>query len=728
MSLVTHATEENWPEFDEAWTVLMGSDDALDELIEALEVVGQKRRMARCLPMVRDHVAVLEVNERHADAAALLGAALHGGGPHAELAGPLFEHARSAWGEETWWSAFCETAGFHPGAADMRKAWSYFRDMRRYREGLVVFHAAGWGPGEVTRVEPDEQEVHVTFQSGKKDRFPLRTAVEIFEILPETDLRTQALRDPAALKKRIKEDPLEVLRSLLIRYAGKASNLTLRNAMMQIGVTGSTWSTWWRKTRLLAENSEWFRVSGNATRAEIELLRRAIDPVEGIRTQLRNAPTLKDVLVRVRDVLGGAKLEENVRAAALESLAELGEDPRQPIEHRLATWMLLREHTGQTPPTLLQHLQAIKDEPDPIDPATPPAFWALLGRLPGVREQERALDLVSEVYGEEAYLEQLVKHLHHAPPGMATVLIDTLLKAGRGDDLAAHYASLLARPLRAPIALIHLAKLAEAGKFQGEFPTPVQRAQALIELAVYLEGAKRGNSQMTRAQERLTALLTGGKRPLLRQLLADADADALRNFRAMMQRGVDDKIDIMVTDICLEYGPELFGSETRPFWEEDAIWTTRAALNRRRKELRTLREVKLPENAEALARAAAYGDLSENAEWEQAIEQQRQLTEAAKAIELELSKAALLENTTLPEDTVCPGTEVRYREVVGGAERTLVLLGPWDATGSDGIVSYKAPLAAGMLGLHPGDRTEIKLPSGAVAVEILSIQPAHLEE
>jgi len=311
---------------------------------------------------------------------------------------------------------------------------------------------------------------------------------------------------------------------------------------------------------------------------------------------------------------------------------------------------------------------------------------------------------------------------------MAPVLIDALLKAGRGDDLAAHYASLLARPLRAPIALIQLAKLAEAGKFTGEFPTPVQRAQALVELAVHLEGAKRGNSQMTRAQERLTTLLTGGKKPLLRQLLAEADADSLRNFRAMMQRGVDDKIDIMVTDICLEYGPELFGGETRPFWEEDAIWTTRGALNRRRKELRTLREVKLPENAEALARAAAYGDLSENAEWEQAIEQQRQLTEAAKAIEIELSKAALLENTTLPENTVCPGTEVRYREVVGGKERTLVLLGPWDATGTDGIVSYKAPLAAGMLGLHTGDRTEIKLPSGGVEVEILSIQPAHLEE
>lgn len=726
MSLVTLATEENWQEFDEAWTALMATDEPLDELIEALEIVGHKRRIARCLPLVRDHAEVLEVNERRGDAARLLGSALQAGGPPAELAAPLFEHARAAWGEESWWPAFCETAGFRPDAPDMRKAWGYFRDMQAYKQGLVVFHAAGWGAGEVTRVDPDEQEVDVTFQSGKKDRFPLRTAVEIFEVLPDTDLRAQSLRDPEALKKRIKQEPLEVLRSLLIRYGGKATNIALRNAMMQIGVTGNTWSSWWRKTRLQAENSEWFRVSGNATRAEIELLRRAVDPVDGIRTQLEHAATLKDALVRVRDLLGGAKLEENVRAAALEVLATLVEDPNQPREHRLATWMLLREHTGTTPPALLELLKAANEGPDPVDPGTPPAVWALLAQLPGVREQEKSMELLPEVFGED-WIEEGVRNLPHASPGMAPPLTEALLKAGRGDELARHYASLLARPLRAPFVLIQLARMAEAGKFKGDFPTPAQRAQALTELAVYLESAKRGNPQLTRAQEKLTTLLTSGKDPLLRRLLKEADTDSLRNFRAMMQRGIDDKIDILVTDVCLEFGPELFLNEKRPFWEEDSIWTTRGALERRRSELRNLREVKLPENAEALARAAAYGDLSENAEWEQAIEQQRQLTEAAKAIELELSKAALLENTTLPEDTVCPGCEVRYREVESGKERTLVLLGPWDTDQDERVVSYKAPLAAGMLGLQPGGRAQVKLPSGTVEIEVLEVKPALLD-
>ncbi len=724
MSLATLATEENWQAFDEVWTELMGGVQPVDELLEALEIVGQKRRMSRCMPMVRDHAELLVKGDRPSDAAELLGTSLRGGGAVGEVSELLLNAARTAWGEEPWWEAFCETAEFHAGTSDLRLAWSYFHDMKRYRVGLVIFHAAGWGAGEVTGVDPQQLEVDVHFHSGRKDRFPLRTAVEIFEVLPETDLRAMAMRDPDGIRKMMKKDPLEILKSLLVRFGGKASNLALRNAMMQIGVTGNTWSSWWRKTRLLAENSEWFRVSGNASRAEVEMLRRAIDPVEGLRTQLRHAPQLKDALTRVRDLLGGAKLEPEVRAVALDTVQQLALDETQPLEYRLGTWMLLREHGDGTPAPMLELFNQAKEAPAPVDPGEPPEVWKLLQLIPGAREQERAVGLLEEVYGE-AWIEEVVQHLAHAAPGMAPALIDALRKAGREDALLPHYAKLLARPLRAPFVLIALARLAESDEIVGDLPTPVQRAQALIELAVHLQAARRGNPILTRAQERLTVLLTSGEEPLLARMLRGADIDALRSFRAMMQRGVDDKVDMLVTDIVLEQGPELFATDAKPFWKEDIIWTTRRALEARQEELRVLRDVKLPENAEALARAADYGDLSENAEWENAIEQQRMLTEQAKGIELELAKASLLENALLPEDTVCPGTTVCYREVDAGTQHSMTLLGPWDS-GLGDAVSYRAPLAAGMLGLHAGDGATIELPSGKMSIEIETIAPAEL--
>lgn len=724
MTLAILATEDNWQGFDEAWSELMGTEGSVDEVIAALDIVSEKRRVARCLPMLREHAGILEGKSLFAESARLLGAALRSGGPASELGAPLLEHSKAAWGDESWWEALTEISGFKPGAPDLRKAWVTFDEIRTYEVGTVIFHAAGWGTGEVTSIDRDILQAEVRFQSGREDHFPLRTAVDIFDRLPENDLRVQALRDHAALKKRIKAEPLEILRSVLQRYNGKANNITIKNALDQIGIGGSSWTAWWKKARVLAENSEWFRVSGNATRAQIELLRSAIDPVESIQRQLLHAPTLGDALTRVRDLLGGKKLDDNVQSAVLAALEEQVADKRQLLAHRMAAWMLLREHKGETPADLTALLESALGEPLPEDPSQPPALWNLLLLIPGVREQERAFELLKEVCGD-AWLEQAREHFAHAPPGMIKPLIEGMLAGGAGGDLARHYGSLLARPTRAPFVLIALARLAEQGRIEGDFPSPIQRGQALIELGVQLEAGRRGDPAMSRALERLVDLLTKGKEPLLRRLLADADTPALRNVRSMLARGIDDRIDAMVTDIAIEKGPELFSPAAMPFWKESSIWTTRAGLARRDAELRELTEVKIPENSQAIARAASFGDLSENSEWENAIADQRQLTTQANAMEQELRKAALLENAPIPENTVCPGTEVHYRETATDEEQTILMLGPWDGY-RDRAVSYLAPLADAMLGKHPGDTATVRLPSGPLEVQILGVKPADL--
>ncbi|NUQ49606.1 MAG: GreA/GreB family elongation factor [Phycisphaerae bacterium] len=304
-------------------------------------------------------------------------------------------------------------------------------------------------------------------------------------------------------------------------------------------------------------------------------------------------------------------------------------------------------------------------------------------------------------------------------------LIEELRRHKRDAELAQWYTRLLARPRVSPFVLTELARLVESGKLKGEFPTPVQRAMALIELSVYLQEERVGDSVMARAQQRLTDLLLDGEPPLVQTMIAEADIPALRSIRAMLQRGVDDRIDLVVTDIVLDMGGDVFRSEALPFWMEEKIWTTRAGLAKRESELNELKEKKIPANAEAIAKAASYGDLSENAEWEQAIEEQRQLTNAASEMDKELRMAALLENAAIPDDTVCPGTTVTFRDRRTGDQQTVTILGPWDAK-DDHTISYKAPLARGMLGKSTGQTAIIELPSGTQDVEILKIDMAKL--
>ncbi|MCK6446197.1 MAG: GreA/GreB family elongation factor [Planctomycetes bacterium] len=720
MSLSILATEDNWQAFDEAWNELIKTLGPIEDLVQALDIVSAKRRLARCMPLLREHADKLAAGGRSEDAAAILGAALRGGAAVGDVAEPLWRNAQTAWGEQPWWNPYIELAGFRPNANDLRRAWICFDDMRSYAPGVVIFHRGGWGIGEVSEFTPGELELGVRFSSGRKDRFPLRTAVDIFERLADYDLRAQHLRDPQKLKQRVQQEPLEILKAVLLRHGGKATQVAIKNALAQVGVDGNAWSTWWRKTRMQAENSEWFRVSGSGQKVEIELLRRALDPVASLKRQLEHATSLADALSRARDIFGSNKLEQGVRDAGLGVLEQLTRTPKTPLADRLSAWMLIREHKNQTPEGLANALKEALAKPAPSDPSVPNAVWALLQAIPLARDQERSVALLQELHGD-AWLDEAAKNLHHAPPGLIKPLVDALLAAKRGDALAKQYSMLLARPMRSPFALLALIRLAEDGKFQGEFPGPEQRAHALVDLAVQLAEGRRGNPLLARAEQRLIDVLTKGEPPLLGKWLADADAHTFRQLRTMLQRGVADEIDSAITDAALARGIDLVRAEELPFWEEDRIWTTRAGLARRQAELREIRDVKLPQNAEAIGKAAGFGDLSENFEWAQAIEEQRHLTEAAATIERELRIAALLENAPIAENTVAPGTLVRYRDLTHAEEHDVAILGPWD--NEPNAISYRAPLAAGMLGLAPGTKATIELPGGKIEVEVLRVEP-----
>jgi len=89
----------------------------------------------------------------------------------------------------------------------------------------------------------------------------------------------------------------------------------------------------------------------------------------------------------------------------------------------------------------------------------------------------------------------------------------------------------------------------------------------------------------------------------------------------------------------------------------------------------------------------------------------------------------LLEEVALPADTICPGSIVRYREIESGSEERIVILGPWDGEQWQGIqvVSYRAPLAAGLLGLQVGAVETIDLPGGELEIQVLEHEIPSLE-
>ncbi len=724
MSLAAFVSQDQWTEFEDAWTELMLAEGPLEEVMEALRLAASKKQMQRCVALAREHADLLRKAGNPGDSARMIGMVLLEGGNPGELAPILYEAAEEAWKDEDWWEKYVGISGFAANVQDMRKAWRDFAKCLAMVKGAAIFHAKGWGIGQVLDVTPDG--VTVKFKSGKRDVFPLPTTIDIFEVLPSEDLRSLVVVNPDELTRLLREDHLAVLRNVLQRFHAKASYPVIKGALSQLGVDGTSFGGWWRKARKNAEASGWFEITGTSTKTQVRLLVSVTDPAVGMRRALRLVGDLGKAQSRVRDLLAGGTVDETVRVAALETLAEMAAEENYPLSQRLGAWTLLRDQLGETPAELSEMLQAALAEEDPTDPSHPPYLWSLFQEFPNSRDQERCVSMLQEIIPDDEEREAVVlKHLSHAAPGMVRSLVAELMEKGRKAELGALYAHLLSRPNRNPGLLVSLAALGENGKIEGDWPIGAHRIQSLIRLAVYLEATRVGDVSIQRAHTRLTAMLTSGTPSVMRRLLDEVDSTMLRSTLNLAERGIDSGIENALVAIIAEKAPELFREGERPFWES-GLWTTRAGLGRRQEEFRELVDVKIPENSEAIGKAASYGDLSENSEWEAAIEEQRNLTTRAAQIESELRDARLLDEVSLPEDTAAPGTTVHYREVESGTENTVSILGPWDQTG-DQVISYRAPLAAGLLGLHTGGEGTLDLPSGKVPIKVLSIEQIPLE-
>jgi len=724
MNLAQLVREGHWDDLEMAWTEHLLGSAGLAPALDALTAAAARREIQRCLPYVREHAEVLASSDRPGEAVELLGTTMLLGGSPGELGRLLLENAEKAWGEEPFWELYRDLAGLREGAQDMRLAWRKFRKVLALEEGRVVYHAAGWGLGRIESLDLDARETHVRFLTGRTDRFPLASAIDIFEVLDTDDLRCLVVNDPKGLEKLLKEEPLDALRWVLQKNDGRANHATIKLAMGTLGVDGSRFTAWWKRAQKQAEGSEWFEISGPPNRVTVRQLARAEDPSAGLRRQILRARDLGEALTRVRALFTGPSPAEGVRETALTALEELASAGGS-LPQRLAVWLFLREQRGETPPLLAAEVTRARATPQGPDLSQPSALWTLFATVHGVREQEKCIELLREALGEDEWLAEAERSLQHSPPGMVRGLVEALEAAGRHDALATHYVQLLARPTKNPILLVRLAERIESEGGERALAPPQQRVHCLLQLAVFLYDVTSSNPTLARTRAKLVALLTLDSASLLKRLLVGCDQDTLRAFAVLLEKGVDRQLDRAFTQVAVELCPDVFRHEERAFWETTGTWTTRAGLARRQEELRVLRDVKIPENAEAIGRAASYGDLSENAEWTAAIEEQRNLTQRAMELEAELEHANLIENAILPEDTVCPGTRVAYTELPGGGRHEIEILGPWDADGEKRI-SYRSPLAAGMLGLQPGGEAEITLPAGRLNVRIESVQPITL--
>ena len=142
-----------------------------------------------------------------------------------------------------------------------------------------------------------------------------------------------------------------------------------------------------------------------------------------------------------------------------------------------------------------------------------------------------------------------------------------------------------------------------------------------------------------------------------------------------------------------------------------------------RAELKRLKSEARPTVIKAIADARGHGDLSENAEYHAAREQQGFIEGRIKEIEQKLSSAEVIDPTQLtPNGRVVFGAVVELEDQADGARVTYQIVGEDEADIRKGRISVTSPIARAVVGKREGDVAEVAAPGGTRSYEILAVR------
>ena len=139
-------------------------------------------------------------------------------------------------------------------------------------------------------------------------------------------------------------------------------------------------------------------------------------------------------------------------------------------------------------------------------------------------------------------------------------------------------------------------------------------------------------------------------------------------------------------------------------------------------EIRFLKSVERPRIIKAISEARAHGDLSENAEYHAAKEQQGLNESRVAELEDKISRAEVIDVSKLSGDTVKFGATVTVVDEDTDEEAVYQIVGELEADVKGGRVSITSPLARALIGKSAGDTVEVVTPGGGKSYEVLKVE------
>ncbi len=721
LKALEHAVRQgNWDEYDELWldavekeqlpfpeflqaarqSITSGHGERAGKVFELLEPqarsLGHKARRAffetivQCLPKQRP--------QRHA----------------------LIEIYREEFGEIDGFELCIRTSELKDSKSPADSIKLFLR-MIHYQTGCYVHHKSGWGVGVITRLDPVEGAAEIDFQEKPGHRVLLEALPDICQPLPRDHFLVLSWREPGELQRMAKDAPMDLIHRVLATTDRPLPLSRMRELLTESVIPVSDWSRWWARQRNAIKQEPTIGVGGGRS-SEFFLLDGPEAVAKSFERRLAGLD-FKQRLRVLRELIQEVSIED--RKTLTPHLRKLLTDLKRgdgAAEIRLEALLFLRREEGSL--ENLPDVAALISEHDRLADA--------INTLTRIEDQREVIEMLRESHPEEwptLHIELLLA----ASDGPREILLELLGADGRTGELVALADEVRRVPQNAPMFFLWLVRVAADG---GHASLPsladlspadlFRQAVALLDrLSLQLE-----NSRDTSAEIRVKRFrhhLSGKPMPLLRKVLERSTPRAARDiyFAVNASRGFSGGAQQRVLATILRAHPNALTvgkqESTKATLDDNVIYSTDAGIAAKHLELEEIRNEKLPAIFKAIGDAAALGDLSENSEFTSAIEERENLNRRVLQLQAQLDRSSRIDPNEANLEVANLGTQLTLVNLETGDRKIYALLGPWDGTPDEGVISYLSPMGRAVWQKKAGEEFCVDLPSGTIAMLLESI-------
>ena len=633
--------------------------------------------------------------------------------------------------------SFVEGVGFD--RRTLKEAVGRLERLLSFCRGARVLSAA-WGLGEVRDIDAFYRRVKVDFRVRKGHQFTYDAACETLVPAPEDHILVLQKADPARVEAMIKDAPGDFVKEMLKSF-GDMTVARLEELCVQHGfVKAANWKKFWEGARAALRRDKLVEVP--TRRAEpLHVKAKAEDYDTSWFTAFKALRDPKSILSSVRELQAQGHTKN------------LSDDGREALAERLA--FALKATRGEDDALYARLAFCLNDLA--LDPARAAKARAYL-REANARGEARYLAAARALPAREvgnlvAFLaaddrEGVKAVLLGKLPEMCFELLSETLAYFRGDaDCGEAVAALLRRP-DAPATLVtlvlarhdtHEEFYRERRAFDGRAAVPGEEKVAkgwerlpdfivLLTHAIALGEGKQGGETL-RMQNVIRRLFANQKwlEGIFGRLQPGDQALFFERFQASL--AWDPSTHHMIVVRMTHIAPALAARQIK---KEDARKVERITSLRsyaaRQAAYEKLVKVEIPANTKRIEFAKSYGDLSENAEYQYAKDEQRALMQKEALLQKDLNEVKAVDFADVAAPArACPGSTVAI-VAEDGAERVYTILGEWDNDLERNVISNKTKLAQNMLGKAAGDTFDLTDAEGRVSTATIKAVTALSDE